>query len=170
MGRRTQFVLKSPDSSFGPLFVPRGPVPSRGALIRLSGPWFVPRALIRPAVPLLALRAWSVPQDLIRFDVPRFIVRVLVRPAGPRSISRSSRLSGPCFVSPGPDSSQGWRNDSRGGGLGLGGPWGKGSPSVSKGPKPPIQLLLLLKNGPREVKRAHFVIYWVPPVPPRNWN
>ena len=45
------------------------------------------------------------------------------------------------------------------------GPRGKGSPSVSKGPIPPIQLLLLLKNGPREVKRAHFVIYWVPPGP-----
>ena len=42
------------------------------------------------------------------------------------------------------------------GGLGLGGPRGKGSPSVSKGPKPPIQLLQMLKNSPREVKRAHF--------------
>ena len=50
-------------------------------------------------------------------------------------------------------------------GLGLGGPRGKGSPSVSKGPKPPIQLLQLLKNSPREVKRAHFVIYLVPPGP-----
>ena len=30
------------------------------------------------------------------------------------------------------------------GGLGLGGPRGKGSPSISKGPKPPIQLLHLL--------------------------
>ena len=39
------------------------------------------------------------------------------------------------------------------------GPRGKGSPSVSKGPKPPIQLLQLLKNSPREEKRAHFVIY-----------
>ena len=37
----------------------------------------------------------------------------------------------------------------RGGGLGLGGPRGKESPSVSKGPKPPIQLLKLLKNSPR---------------------
>ena len=36
------------------------------------------------------------------------------------------------------------------------GPRGKGSPSVSKGPKPPIQLLQLLKNRPREVKRDHF--------------
>ena len=38
-------------------------------------------------------------------------------------------------------------------------PWdprGKGSLSISKGPKPPIQLLQLLKNSPREVKRAHF--------------
>ena len=50
-----------------------------------------------------------------------------------------------------------------GGGLGLGGPRGQGSSSVSKGPKPPIQLLQLLKNSRREVKRAHFVIYWVPP-------
>ena len=65
---------------------------------------------------------------------------------------------------------QGWRNDSRGGGLGLEGPRGKGSPSVSKGPKPPIQLLQLLINSLREVKRAHFVIHWVPRVPPRNWN
>ena len=32
------------------------------------------------------------------------------------------------------------------GGLGLGGPRGKGSPSISKGPKPPIQLLQLLKR------------------------
>ena len=36
------------------------------------------------------------------------------------------------------------------------GPRGKGSPSVSKGPKPPIQPLQLLKNSPREEKRAHF--------------
>ena len=42
------------------------------------------------------------------------------------------------------------------GGLGLEGPRGKGSPSVSKGQKPSIQLLQLLKNSPREVKRAHF--------------
>ena len=42
------------------------------------------------------------------------------------------------------------------GGLGPGGPRGKGSSSVSKGPKPPMQLLQLLKNSPREVKRAHF--------------
>ena len=41
-------------------------------------------------------------------------------------------------------------------GPGLGGPRGKGSPSVSRGPKPPIQLLQLLENSPREVKRAHF--------------
>ena len=45
------------------------------------------------------------------------------------------------------------------GGLGLGGPRGTGSPSVSKGPKPPIQILQLLNNSPKEVKRAHFVIY-----------
>ena len=55
-----------------------------------------------------------------------------------------------------------------GGGLGLGGTRGKGSPSVSKGPKPPIQLLELLKNGPKEEKRAHFLIYWSPLVPPRK--
>ena len=48
------------------------------------------------------------------------------------------------------------------GGLGIGGPRGKGSPSVSKGPKPPIQLLQLLKKHSRRSKRAHFVIYWVP--------
>ena len=35
------------------------------------------------------------------------------------------------------------------------GPRGKRSPSVSKGPKLPIQLLQLLKNSPREVKRAY---------------
>ena len=57
---------------------------------------------------------------------------------------------------------QGWRNDSRGGGTRPWGPRGKGSRSVSKGPEPPIQLLQLLKNSQREVKRAHFVIYWVP--------
>ena len=50
-------------------------------------------------------------------------------------------------------------------GPGLGGPRGKGSPSVSRGPKPPIQLLQLLKNSPREVKGPIFVIYWVPPGP-----
>ena len=48
------------------------------------------------------------------------------------------------------------------GGLGSGGPRGKGSSSVSKGPKPPIQLLQLLKNSPREVKRAHFRYMLVP--------
>ena len=45
------------------------------------------------------------------------------------------------------------------GGRDLGGPRGKVSPKVLKGPKPPIQLLQLLKNSPREVKRAH-LIYW----------
>ena len=45
------------------------------------------------------------------------------------------------------------------------GPRGNGSPSVSKGPKPPIQLLKLLKNSQREVKGPIFVIYWVPPGP-----
>ena len=50
-------------------------------------------------------------------------------------------------------------------GLGLGSPRGNGSPSVSKGPKPPIQLLQLLKNSPREVKGPIFVIYWFPPGP-----
>ena len=58
---------------------------------------------------------------------------------------------------------QGWRNDSRGGGTRLWGPREKGSSSVSKGPKPPIQLLQLLKNSPREVKRAHFRYILVPP-------
>ena len=51
-----------------------------------------------------------------------------------------------------PPPSQGWRNDSRGGGgggLGLGGPRGKESLSDAKGPKPPIQLLQLLKNSPK---------------------
>ena len=52
-----------------------------------------------------------------------------------------------------------------GGGLVLGSPRGKGFPSVLKGPKPSIKLLQLPKNSPREVKRAHFVIYWVPPGP-----
>ena len=55
-------------------------------------------------------------------------------------------------------------------GLGFGGPRGKGSPSVSKGPKPPIQLLQLLKNNPIEVKRAHFRYIGSPRVPPRRWN
>ena len=43
-----------------------------------------------------------------------------------------------------------------GGGTRPWGPRGKGSVSVSKGPKPPIQLLQLLKNSPREAKRVHF--------------
>ena len=50
-------------------------------------------------------------------------------------------------------------------GLGLGGPRGKGSPSVSKGPKSPIQLLQLLRNSPREVRRAHFCYILGPPGP-----
>ena len=45
------------------------------------------------------------------------------------------------------------------------GPRGKGSPSVSKGPKPPIQLLQLLKNSSREVKRVHFRYILGPPGP-----
>ena len=45
------------------------------------------------------------------------------------------------------------------------GPRGKGSLSISKGPKPPIQLLQVLKNSPREVKRAHFRYIWGPPGP-----
>ena len=48
-------------------------------------------------------------------------------------------------------------------GLDLGGPRGKGSLSVSKGPKPPIQLLQLLKNSPRERKGAHFRYILGPP-------
>ena len=51
------------------------------------------------------------------------------------------------------------------GGLGLGGPRGKDTPSVSKGPKLPILLLQLLKNSPREVKRARFRYIFVPPGP-----
>ena len=51
------------------------------------------------------------------------------------------------------------------GGLGLGGPRGKASPSVSKGRKPPIQLLELPKNSPKVVKRAHFRYILVPPGP-----
>ena len=43
------------------------------------------------------------------------------------------------------------------------GPRGKGSPSVSKGAKPSLQLLQLLKNSPREVKRAHFGYILGPP-------
>ena len=43
------------------------------------------------------------------------------------------------------------------------GPRGKGTLSVSKGPKPPIQLLQLLKNSPREAKRVHFRYILVTP-------
>ena len=50
-----------------------------------------------------------------------------------------------------------------GGGLGLGGPRGNRSTSVSKGPKPPMQLVKLLKNSPREVKRTHFRYALGPP-------
>ena len=56
------------------------------------------------------------------------------------------------------------------GGLGLGGSEEKGSKGVSKGPKPPIQLLQMLKNSPREAKRAHFRYILVPRVSPRKWN
>ena len=45
------------------------------------------------------------------------------------------------------------------GGLGLRGPPGKGSPSISKDPKPPIQLLKSLKNSSREVKKGPFSLY-----------
>ena len=61
---------------------------------------------------------------------------------------------------------QAWINNSRGGGgggLGLGGPRRKGSPSVLKGPKPPIQLLQMLKNSQREVKMAHVRYILGPP-------
>ena len=47
-------------------------------------------------------------------------------------------------------------------------PWdprGKGTPGVSKGQKPPIQLLQLLKNSPREVRRDHFRYILGPPSP-----
>ena len=53
-------------------------------------------------------------------------------------------------------------------------PWGpeEKGPEVSQRTQNHLylQLLQLLKNTPREVKRAHFVIYWVPLVPPRKWN
>ena len=52
-----------------------------------------------------------------------------------------------------------------GGGLGFAGPRGKGSLSDANGPKPSIQLLQLLKNSPKEVKRVQFGIYRVPPGP-----
>ena len=47
-------------------------------------------------------------------------------------------------------------------------PWGfrgKRSVSVSKSPKPPIQLLQLLKNSSREAKRVYFRYILVPPGP-----
>ena len=53
-----------------------------------------------------------------------------------------------------------------GGGLGLGGPQGKGSPSVSKGPKPPIQLLQLLKKQSKRSKRVHVHYILGPPPGP----
>ena len=60
---------------------------------------------------------------------------------------------------------EGWRNDSRGEGTRPWGPPRKGPQSVSNGPKPLtyIQLLQLLKNNPREVKRAHFRYILGPP-------
>ena len=45
-----------------------------------------------------------------------------------------------------------------GGGLGLGGPEEKGPNGVSKGPKPPIQLLQLLKNSPREANSFRYIL------------
>ena len=50
------------------------------------------------------------------------------------------------------------------GGLGLGGPRGKGSPSISKGPKPPIQQLQLLKNS-KKSKKGPFCYILGPPGP-----
>ena len=50
-----------------------------------------------------------------------------------------------------------------GGGLGPGGSQEKGSLSVAKGPKLPIQLFQLLKNSQREVKRAHYCYILGPP-------
>ena len=49
----------------------------------------------------------------------------------------------------------------------LWGPRGKGSPSVSKGPKPPIQLLLIAvaKKQSKRSKRAHFHYILGPPGP-----
>ena len=63
---------------------------------------------------------------------------------------------------------QDWINDSRGGGTRPLGPSRKRSPSVSKGPKPPIQILQLLKNSQSEVKRAHFRNILAPGSHPEN--
>ena len=61
---------------------------------------------------------------------------------------------------------QGWRNYSRGGGLGLGGggPRGKGSQISQRAQNYLyLQLLQLLKNSPREAKRDHFRYTLGPP-------
>ena len=50
------------------------------------------------------------------------------------------------------------------------GPRGKWSLSVSRGPKTPIQLLQLLKNSPKEVKRAYFRYILGSLAPPRRLN
>ena len=49
------------------------------------------------------------------------------------------------------------------GGLGLGGPRGKGSPSVSKGPKPPIQLIEIAEKQSKTSKTGPFLLYIGPP-------
>ena len=61
---------------------------------------------------------------------------------------------------------QGWINDSRGGGGGLGlrGPRGKGSPSVLKGPKPPIlTTIAIAEKQPKRSKKGPFSLYICPP-------
>ena len=58
------------------------------------------------------------------------------------------------------------------GGLGPGGPEEKG-PQMSQRAQnlaKTWQILQLLKNSPREVKKAHFRYILVPRVPPREWN
>ena len=67
---------------------------------------------------------------------------------------------------------QGWINDSRGGGGGTrpSGPSRKRVPKCLKGPKTTYRTILIVGKQSKRSERAHFVIYWVPRVPPRKWN
>ena len=54
------------------------------------------------------------------------------------------------------------------GGLGLGGPRGKGSPKCLKGPKTTYTTILIAEKQSKKSKKGPFFIYWVPPGPTKE--